>query len=295
MTTDIKDSIKARLYDMKYTPFVASYIFAWLFFNAKSILIFFSNKLSIIEKINMLSYDNIEYVLPLIFGLVYTIIFPFFNAILYYITLQYRRLMNGIKQRIQDVTPLPQEEANKIIKENLDLELKLNSKIKEIDEIKLNFENKRNEYIEKEKELENHINQKVLEETKTLKNENQKLLNDIKNKEEKIQDLLEQLNVLEQNKKNKSVNDIINDNNIDINLTNDERKILKVIYENDISRQSHSNYINKILATNEFKRIKVQDLLNSLEIKGIIKKDTYNYDITEEGQKIILALFDTKT
>ena len=295
MTTDIKDSIKARLYDMKYTPFAASYIFAWLFFNAKSILIFFSNKLSITEKINMLSYDSIEYILPLIFGLIYTIVFPLFNAILYYITLQYRRLMNGIKQKIQDVTPLPQEEANKIIKENMDLELKLNSKIKEIDEIKSSFENKRNKYIEKEKELENNINQKVLEATKILKSENQKLLKDINNKEEKIQDLLKQLNVFEQNHQNKSVDDIISDDNIDIILTNDERKFLKIIYENDISSQSHSNYINKILATKKFKRIKIQDLLNSLEVKGIIKKDTYNYDITEEGQKIILALFDVKT
>ena len=89
MISDIKDSIKARLYDMKYTPFLASYMFSWVFFNAKSILILTSDKLSIIQKIDMLSYDTVNYKIPLCFALFYTVIFPFFSAIFYFITLQY--------------------------------------------------------------------------------------------------------------------------------------------------------------------------------------------------------------
>ena len=77
-------------------------------------------KLSVNQKIEMLSYNDINYITPLYFALFYTIIFPLFNAIFYFITLNYKRLMNYIKQKIQDITPLPQEEANKIIKENMD-------------------------------------------------------------------------------------------------------------------------------------------------------------------------------
>lgn len=299
MTSDIKDSIKARLYDMKYTPFVASYLFLWAFFNAKSILIFFSDKLSVMDKINMLSYSNLEYFMPLYLGILYTVVFPIFNAVLYAITLHYKKLMNFIKQKIQDTTPLPQEEANKIIRGSLDLELKLNTKIEEINKLKLNFETQINEYIQKEKKLENLFNKKVSSETKILHVENAKLSNDIKEKNKKIKLLSEQIDVMNQEiesmLKNQITNEIINNNNMDINLTNDERRILKIIYDNDISKQSHSGYIDKILSTKKFKRIKVQDLLKSLEKKGIIKKYTYEYDITEEGEKIILALFDVKT
>ena len=83
MLNEIKDSIKARLYDMKYTPFLASYSFFFVYFNAKLFLIFFDSSLSVQNKIDMLSYDMVNYYYPIIGGLIYTFIFPFYYILNY--------------------------------------------------------------------------------------------------------------------------------------------------------------------------------------------------------------------
>ena len=173
MHTDLKDSIKARLYDMKYTPFLASYTFFWIYFNAKQILIFTTGKLSINDKIDMLSYSDIDIKTPLLYALVYTLVFPIFTAGFYYITLQYRRLMNYIKQQIEDVTPLPQKEANEIKAENADLRIELDEKIEELNKAKKKFETKEKslvaKYGTKTKELESSYADKLDADTKDLK------------------------------------------------------------------------------------------------------------------------------
>jgi hypothetical protein len=40
---DIKDSIKAKLYDFTYTPFMSSVLISWVVFNQKYLLIYFSD------------------------------------------------------------------------------------------------------------------------------------------------------------------------------------------------------------------------------------------------------------
>lgn len=77
MLNEIKDSIKARLYDMKYTPFLASYSFFFVYFNAKLFLIFFDSSLSVQNKIDILSYDMVNYCYPIDGTLFYTLGFPF--------------------------------------------------------------------------------------------------------------------------------------------------------------------------------------------------------------------------
>ena len=172
MHTDLKDSLKARLYDMKYTPFLASYTFFWIYFNAKQILIFATSQLSINDKIDMLSYSDIDITKPLLYALAYTLVFPIFTAGFYYVTLQYRRLMNKIKQKIEDVTPLPQKEANEIKAENADLRIELDEKIDELSKAKFRFETKEKSLIEeyaiKTKELESSYTDKLDANTKNL-------------------------------------------------------------------------------------------------------------------------------
>ena len=60
MLKETQNSIKARLYDMKYTPFLASYSFFFVYFNAKLFLIFFDSSLSVQNKIDMLSYGIVD-------------------------------------------------------------------------------------------------------------------------------------------------------------------------------------------------------------------------------------------
>ena len=147
MHNDIRDSIKARLYDMKYTPFLASYVFFFVYFNAKLFLIFFDQNITTECKIEMLSYDIVDKFTPLWWALGYTLVFPLAQAGFYYVTLQYRRLMNWIQQKIQDKTPLLQERANEILRENADLQLELDKKIEELDTVKKRFETKEQNLI----------------------------------------------------------------------------------------------------------------------------------------------------
>ena len=43
MFNEVKNSIKARLYDSTYTPFMSSYILSWLFINHLYVLMFFGD------------------------------------------------------------------------------------------------------------------------------------------------------------------------------------------------------------------------------------------------------------
>jgi hypothetical protein len=270
---------------MKYTPFMASYLLAWVFFNAKSILIFFTDKLYISEKIEMLSYSSLDYLVPLYFGLFYTIIFPIISAMLYYITLHYKRLMNYIKQSIQDKTPLTQEEANKILNINLELEIELNSKIDEINKIKSNFENKIKNLTSREKILEANFNEKLTEKTKSLTDANNKLLEDITVKNKTIQEQNEKIVILENKPKSTKNN----------NLTDDELVLLKVIYNNNMKEMDFSEYIDEIISSSKFKEIKVQVLIDDLIEKNILVKGTMNgrsyYGLSSNGRKVILKEF----
>jgi hypothetical protein len=105
----------------------------------------------------------------------YTLVFPIAQAGFYYVTLQYRRLMNWIQQKIQDETPLPQEKANEILRENVDLQLELDKKIIEINNIKKREQlltTKEQEIIkqseDKNKELEKSFKDRVNKEKKLL-------------------------------------------------------------------------------------------------------------------------------
>ena len=60
MLKETQDTIKARLYDIKYIPFLASYSFFFVYFNAKLFLIFFDSSLSVQNKIDMLSYGIVD-------------------------------------------------------------------------------------------------------------------------------------------------------------------------------------------------------------------------------------------
>jgi hypothetical protein len=327
---DLKDSIKARLYDMKYTPFLASYIFFWVYFNAKQILIFTTDKLSINDKIDMLSYGAIDIKTPLYYALAYTLILPIFTAGFYYVTLQYRRLMNYIKQKIEDVTPLPQKEANEIKAKNADLEIELDEKINELNKIKNKFEDKEqlliSKYATKTTELEDSYTKKLEVNTKDLKAQldkaNTTIMDknaEIKQKDKKISEINKQLEVFQDTEKSKNnfglgngvkniqINGALTklhgnremfenvfgkSTDIPIKITTDEKTLLKIIYENDLPNAVMDTYVARLLKESTFKRVKIQSLLSSLETKGLITLSSGYYDTSDKGRKIMLELFD---
>jgi hypothetical protein len=136
MYENFSDAFKARLYDFKYTPFLSSYIFSWLYYNAKLLLIFTSS-LTVYKKIEMLSYEDVNYTIPLIIALAYTIFFPFVTLGLYYVTLWHKEKMTKAKQKSDNKTLLEQEEVNIITSENSELRGKINNYKLEVERLNL--------------------------------------------------------------------------------------------------------------------------------------------------------------
>lgn len=123
MVNDLKDSIKAKLYDFNYTPFMSSLVISWIVINHKYLLVLFSDKIDVDKKLVMLndaySYNAVYsfvgfYILPLVFALFYVFGYPRISKIFYEYTLKQTKKLKEIKQKIEDETPITQEEARKI-------------------------------------------------------------------------------------------------------------------------------------------------------------------------------------
>lgn len=102
MLTEIKNSVKAKLYDSTNSPFLSSYIVSFILYNHKYILIYFGNfedKLSLLEA-NGLAWDGI--IAPVLFALSYVYVYPYLLKFFYRYTLQRQKERIDIKQEIED-------------------------------------------------------------------------------------------------------------------------------------------------------------------------------------------------
>lgn len=315
MQKDLKDSIKARLYDFKYTPFLSSYIFSWIYFNSKLILIFTAPNLTVEKKIEMLSWTQINYKMPLYFALAYVFIFPIATAIFYAVTLLYKALMNWIQQKIQDKTPLPLEQAKEIREENIKLELEYKKVVTELEKIKQEYSTKETFLNEKfnnrEKDLNDKVNELIDKNMREIKTDLATAYNDIslKNtelseKEILISNLENKISELEleihKNKPTTNENPLIdrackiakesNDSTLN-NLTIDQIKILATFFNNDskISEPNFKHYVNNAFGLS---KTLVELRINELKTIKLVSIDSLNnYLITEEGKKILEQLF----
>lgn len=307
MQTDFKNSIKARLYDFKYTPFLSSYIFSWIYFNSKLILIFTAPNLSVEKKIEMLSWSQINYEIPFYFALSYVFIFPIATAIFYAVTLLYKALMNWIQQKIQDKTPLPLAQAKGIREENIKLELDYKKIVTELEKIKQEYSlketNLTNQFTKKEVELENKITGQVEEETKKLRVDLGKAYKDITDKntlisnlESKISQLKIEISNLKPITEEKPLIDkaykraIESSDSILNNLTIEQIKVLATFFQNDSKIRKHAfkDYTNSNF---NLSRILIDLRITELSDLTFIQQDTHYFFITEKGQKVIEQLF----
>ncbi|MCT7564624.1 hypothetical protein N5U20_09915 [Aliarcobacter butzleri] len=315
MQKDLKDSIKARLYDFKYTPFLSSYIFSWIYFNSKLILIFTAPNLTVEKKIEMLSWSQINYKMPLYFALAYVFIFPIATAIFYAVTLLYKALMNWIQQKIQDKTPLPLEQAKGIREENIKLELEYKKVATELEKIKQEYSlketNLTGQFAHKEAELEHRISVQVEEKTQQLNIDLRKAYNDITDKntelsekntlisnlESQISQLKTEISNLKPITEEKPLIDkayktaIESEDSLLNSLTIEQIKVLATffMYDSQLPKSIFKDYAN-----NDFKLSKALIDLRITELSelALIQQDSNYFFITEKGQKIIEQLFN---
>ncbi len=164
--TDIVDSLKARLYDFRTSPFLATFFFSWMFVNYKLVLVFFSGDITTLHKINKLTeyWEHVNYILPLYIALGYLLVFPLLNIIFYGIKLIFNALYNLVQQEIEDITPMPMEKVE-------ELKEKYNKLFKEQEQVFNELEEYKNKYMSMSNKVEKHINEEVHKKTEWFDSE----------------------------------------------------------------------------------------------------------------------------
>lgn len=190
MLDNIKDSIKAKLYDFAYTPFMSSFVISWIIINHKYILIYFGDE-KVADKIKLLDahvFEKIPYQgydwwadqfwYPFGIALAYVFVYPLLALGFYAATLWYKKLSKDVKTKIEKITPIHPDEAKKIREDIVRLEEEkddaLNKLTKKEDEYKEKIENELRPLQEKIGSLEMQLvsseqqNKKLIEEKNSL-------------------------------------------------------------------------------------------------------------------------------
>ena len=284
---ELSNSLKAKLYDYTFTPFMSSVVISWLIVNHKYVLILLSNskldkKLELLNKYDFscavpftdYSFANCKsFILPIMFGLFYTLFYPFIAILFYKVTLRFKKIMKENKIKIEGLTPLTLEES-KIIKEE---NIKYKNEVFNLSEKIVSIEEK---YKKEITFLEDRYKNMKDEFLMTKEHE-------YKTKIEKLEKEVESLN-----KKNSILKEKIEKNKI--NPKSDKEKVLLYLYNlNYNNGEKYKNqFISDMVVNTKLKRAVVEDIFNELTKEEIITFNKYDkVSITENGYKILKDKF----
>jgi len=319
MINEVKNSVKAKMYDSTYTPFMSSYILSWLLINHIYVLYYFSdfkNKLDLINDYNFGQYNYNMWLTPLIIALVYVYIYPFFSKYFYAYTLKQQKERTDIKQKIEDKKLLTVEQSREIRLVHFKLEEEIDKKNQKIEFYKKEISTLESENLK----IENSIQERITEKEKDIKEKAlleasnsieiiEKDRNSIKLSLEKIEKQnknLEEENKIKQTQINELKDKLIIKDKDDEDLRNkkyeqfsdefttEEIIVLETIYTNNITNtNSTSDYINKINSHTTIPKIKIEMILKSLVSKGfvILNNNNWKNNLTELGKKKVLEMF----
>lgn len=311
MLNEIKDSIKARLYDMKYTPFLASYSFFFIYFNAKLFLIFFDSSLSVQNKIDILSYDMVNYCYPIAGALIYTLVFPFAQIGFYSAKLWFDKQMNSLKHNIEKKILLSLEESQYIRFANKKLQDELDDYIKRFEQTKKEYEDYKvkleEEYQTKKDSLDSSFKERVNEANKNLNLEIHTANSVIVDKTTEIENLQKQINSLTKEKENlqkskeiKNISNKISNNEettsldtIIQTLNNDEKIVLETFFQND-SNMDKNKFKNILFDIKKMQKVTSEQTIQSLISKRILEDNSLYVILTSLGLELVDKLFRGK-
>lgn len=311
MLNEIKDSIKARLYDMKYTPFLASYSFFFVYFNAKLFLIFFDSSLSVQNKIDILSYDMVNYCYPIAGALIYTLVFPFAQIGFYSAKLWFDKQMNSLKHNIEKKILLSLEESQYIRFANKKLQDELDDYIKRFEQTKKEYEDYKvkleEEYQTKKDSLDSSFKERVNEANKNLNLEIHTANSVIVDKTTEIENLQKQINSLTKEKENlqkskeiKNISNKISNNEETISLdtiiqtlNDDEKIVLETFFQND-SNMDKNKFKNILFDIKKIQKVTSEKTIQSLISKRILEDNSLYVILTSLGLELVDKLFRGK-
>lgn len=306
MLNDIKDSIKAKLYDFAYTPFMSSYVISWVLFNHKYLLVYFGTS-TLDDKLLYLGECHVEFLFPLYVALIYVFIYPAIALVFYYVTLWYNKQTMRIKQRIEDETPITQEKARELKREHYKLADELDQAHEKLKENqKEHAEALANTLKPLQDEIESYLStQKVSDELiQKLETENGSLKKSLEN----LPAITAERDELKEKFDNMIRLDTLSDSTEEIAIAkpttveapkeivrqeDDRTKVLRYFYEGNYKGVSEEVVLDKIVNHTKLPRPKVKVIFNGLVKEGILKPDRLEqYQLTDLGNQLLLELFD---
>lgn len=310
MLNDIKDSIKAKLYDFAYTPFMSSVLISWVVINHKYLLVFFADydlekKLALLKGWDFALHTPwvtlpcaMNVFEPILFGLFYVFVYPKISKEFYSYTLERTKELKKIKQDIEDETPLT-------VKESQDIR-------KEIDYLTIERDEIRNRLTKTEQ----YYEQKYFAEISSLKAENESLKKSLENLPTitaERDELKEKFgNIKRVDLKTRTVSDALLETNANQNdedtiamtpnvevpkalvkQEDDRIKVLRYFYEGNYKAVSEEVALDRIVEYTKLPRPKAKVIFNRLVKEGLLKANRFEqYALTDTGNHTLLALFD---
>lgn len=288
---ELADSLKAKLWDFKYTPFLSSFVISWFIWNYKIVLIFFADIDNINTKIEMLEkYVSIEVnAFPLLTALFYTIFYPYLSNIFYDVTLLHKNNAQKTKRDREDKKVVTQREKKEIVYENRKLRLENydleNEKVKII-----------KEFEEKEKNLEINLDEKIQQGIKQYKEKNEKLSVDLKKTENSLDLMAKENNHLEiLNDELEQKHQILENSNVKTrNEYREKEKEFNLRIKKYNNASNESTTVLKLAQKDNQQLLKLnKDLTKQISLQN--NKQEENTTQLIEKEKFYLKLFSNKT
>lgn len=307
---EIFTTIKTRTEDFQYSPFLSSYVFFFIFWNTKMILILISGEYTLYDKIDKLSYSDINYKYPLASAFVYTFALPFITTTAYAATEGFNSLKTNIQVFFEGKTRLTLKKSQRLRKENVDMSTNLNEAEDEVINIKIKYEEKEAKLIANIAEREANVELEITAKTEVL----QKALKDMTEKKDL---LLVELAIKKDASKEarergiKAVDKIVKttpqssfldtianktkeeEQKILSNLTTEQHNILAVFFDMDSSIAVYA-LKNKALKDYKMAKATTDTILKELHNLKLLAPITSSATLTDLGHKILQKLFNPK-
>lgn len=303
MGEELKNSIKAKLYDFAYTPFMSSYVISWILFNHKYLLVYFGTSM-LDHKLLYLGECHVEFLFPLYFALIYVFVYPAIGLVFYYVTLWYNKKSMKIKQQIEDETPITQEQAREIRREHYKLADERDQALEKLKESqKEHTQALANTLKPLQEQIESYYStQKVSDELiQKLEAENESLKKSLENLPAitaERDELKEKFgNIKRVDLKTRTVSDAFSETDItkeeDVIVEDDRTKVLRYFYEGNYKTTTETTAIDQIVNFTKLARPKIKLIYDQLLSERILNKSDRGYvSITDSGNKMLVELFD---
>ncbi len=281
---DIVNSFKAHMYERTSSPLLGAFIFYWIIFNYKFLIVLFSD-LKPIEKFNEISTNvypswieqyGCGLALPIIVTLLYILYFPKISNKIHEKWIEHQ---NELKE-ISNKRVLTYEEYGDLQRRFTELELSFDETFSKKDNEIINLKKS----IDKKEELNNQTKELHMKQMEELHNEYKKELNQLEEKNKKLNKMIKDKTMSKYVDLDKN-NNLINNPLLDVS----QYHLLEYIGENP------KNTTSQLIDSFNQKRIEIDNacdellLIGFLEVNSTFDNGDRVFRITDKGRKYLLS------